>query len=110
MKVADDRNVATFIGGSAHDLGHGGRRLFVVHRNAYELRAGSSERNDLRRRRRSVGSIGVRHRLDDDRIGAAYRDGANPSCGGLPASTKGHDVKALAIDSNLYKILGSTPR
>ena len=66
------RAVAAEFGGEAvTDAGDGSRRLVAIDGDANHLRSGVRQRRDLRRGRRDVGRIGVRHGLDDDRMPAA---------------------------------------
>ena len=55
----------------ADHLGDGRGRLVRVDRDPHELRAGVGQAGDLDRRRVGVDRVGVGHRLDDDRMGAA---------------------------------------
>ena len=64
------------------DLGHGRGGLLGVDRDPDELAAGVGEPGDLDRRRVGVGRVGVRHRLDDDRMGAADEDAADVDADG----------------------------
>jgi hypothetical protein len=69
VEVADDRCRGAGIAHSLHDLGDRLSRLVVVHRHANELGASGGERQHLCRRGGGVGSVGVRHRLHDNREG-----------------------------------------
>ncbi len=73
VEVTDDRDVDTEAADLADHLGDGGGGLLGVDRHAHELRAGVGQAGDLDRGRVRVGGVGVRHRLDDDRMGAARR-------------------------------------
>ena len=70
VEVADDRHVHAEAADLADHLGDGGGGLLGVDRDADELRAGVGEPRDLDRGRVGVGGVGVRHRLDDDRMRA----------------------------------------
>ena len=74
VEVADDRNVDPNVGQATHDLWHGGGGGLVVHGHANELRPGGGERCRLRDGELDVGSIRVRHRLDDDGMRTANGD------------------------------------
>ena len=62
------------------------RRLVVVDRDAHELGAGVRELGDLDGGAVGIGGVGVRHRLDDDRVArtrpARRRRGRSPTDGG----------------------------
>ena len=69
----------------AHHLRDGGRGLLRVDGDPDELRAGVGEAGDLDRGRVGVGRVRVRHRLDDDRVGAADEHAADVDADGRPA-------------------------
>ena len=72
VEVADDRDVDAEVVASLRDHLRDGRGGLVgVDRDADELRAGVGEPGDLDRGRVGVRGVRVRHRLDDDRVGAA---------------------------------------
>ena len=86
VEVADDRHVHAQAAHLADHLGDGRRGLLRVDGDAHELRAGVGEPRDLDRGRVRVGRVGVRHRLDDDRVGAAHEHAADVDADGRPAS------------------------
>ena len=85
VEVANDRNV---------DLGHDGRDsarcVIGIDRHPDQLAARLVQRAHLRRRRVHVGGIGVGHRLDDDRVGAAHLHAGYVHYDGLSALMLGH--------------------
>ena len=86
VEVPDQWYSHAHIGEPAGDFGDGSRGLVVVHSHADEQAAGSRQLLYLERSARSVGGIGVRHRLDDDRMRrsdgyAAYESGGCFSTG-----------------------------
>ena len=70
VEVADDRDVHAQAADLADDLGHRGGGRLRVHRDPDELGAGMGQPGDLDRGRVRIGRVRVRHRLDDDRVGA----------------------------------------
>ena len=70
----------------ADHLRHGGGGLLGVDRDPDELRAGVGEAGDLDRGRVGIGGVGVRHRLDDDRMGGPDEDPADVDADGRPAT------------------------
>ena len=77
VEVPDERDADPEVVELAPDRRDGARRGVVVDRHAHELAAGVRERRDLERGRVSVGRVGVRHRLDDDRGGGPHGDAAD---------------------------------
>ena len=77
VEVADDRHVDAEAADLADHLGDGGGGLLGVDRDPDELRAGVRQPRDLDRGPVGVGGVGVRHRLDDDRVGAPDEDAAD---------------------------------
>ena len=65
-----------------HHLGDRSGGLLGVDRDADELRPGVGESGDLDRGRVGVCRVGVRHRLDDDRVGAPDEDAAHVDADG----------------------------
>ena len=86
VEVADDRDVDAEAADLADHLGDGRGGLFGVDRHTDELRAGVGEPGDLDRRRVRVGRVGVRHRLDDDRVRAADEHAADVDADRRPAA------------------------
>jgi hypothetical protein len=71
VEVADDRHVdPELVAELPHHLRNGRRGLLGVDGHPDELGAGVREPCDLDRGGVGVGGVGVRHRLDDDRMGA----------------------------------------
>jgi hypothetical protein len=68
----DDRHVYL-----RHDVRDGLGCGLVVHRDAHQLAAGGMQGPHLCRRAFDIGGIGVRHRLDDDRVDGAHLDAAD---------------------------------
>ena len=83
VEVADERRRAAGVEHPLLDLGHRGRGLGHVDRDAHHLRSGFPQLDDLPRRRRRVGGVGHRHRLDDDGRAAADLDAADLHADGL---------------------------
>ena len=83
VEVADERRRAAGVEHPLLDLGDRGRRFRQVDRDAHHLRSGLGQLDALLRRRRGVGRIGHRHRLDDDRRAAADLDAADADADGL---------------------------
>jgi hypothetical protein len=71
VEVADQRHVDAEDVEPLADMRYGRRRLVAIDRDPYQLRAGARQCRDLSDRRRNVGSIGIGHRLYDDRRTAA---------------------------------------
>ena len=66
--IIDGTGAAPFTGDVAiADVGHGRGGFVAIDRQAHQFRACSGQRRDLARGRLDVGSVGVGHRLDDDR-------------------------------------------
>ena len=84
VEVADDRHADAEAAELADHLGHGGRGRVGVDRDPDELRAGVGQARDLDRGRVGVGGVGVRHRLDDDGMGAADEHAADVDGDGRP--------------------------
>ena len=74
VKVADDRHVGALIRKPRHDLGHSSSGGLVVDRHAHQLAAGLCQGAHLSDRAHHVGGVGVRHRLNHDRILSADLD------------------------------------
>ena len=72
----------------ADDLRDGGRRRLVVDGDPDQLRSGMGQPGNLDRGRVDVGRVRVRHRLDDDRVGAADEDAADVDGDGRPAEQR----------------------
>ena len=90
VEVADDRDVdAELVAELAHHLRDGRCGLLGVDGDADELRAGVGEPGDLDRGRVGVRGVGVRHRLDDDRMRRADEDAAHVDGDGRPAAAAG---------------------
>ena len=83
VEVADERRGAAGVEHPLLDLGDRGRRFRQVHRDAHQLRSSFGQLDALLRRRRRVGRIRHRHRLDDDRRAAADLDAADANTDGL---------------------------
>ena len=77
VEVADDRHVDAEPADLADHLRDGRGGLVGVDRHAHELRAGMRQARDLDRGGVRVGGVGVGHRLDDDRVGAADEHAAD---------------------------------
>ena len=77
MEVADERDIQPLVFETPRDLGHGRGGARRVHRDADDFGARLEQCPDLIRRGRHVRRIGVRHRLDDDRVGAAHADASD---------------------------------
>src|SRR3954465_1380650 len=90
MEVADDRHVASGVGGAADDLRNRRRRFVVVDGYANELRARARQGDYLGSSSHRVACLRIRHRLNDDGIYAANRNVAHPGGGSLPASIESH--------------------
>jgi hypothetical protein len=73
VEVAHQRHLAALLQQPLLDVRHGGGGLVAVDRDAYDLGAGARQRSDLPDRRVDIGSVGVSHRLHDDRRAAANR-------------------------------------
>jgi hypothetical protein len=71
MEVADDGRVNADFRQTLNNVRHALGGAIVVHRDTDELRTGAGERNTLLDRRVDIGSVGVSHRLDNDRRVAA---------------------------------------
>ena len=98
MEVADDRHVDAEAADLADHLGHRGRGLLGVDGDPDELRAGVGQPGDLDRGRVGVGRVGVRHRLDDDRVGAADEDAADVDADGRPAASRPAARRATVME------------
>ena len=85
VEVADDRHVDAEPADLAHHLRDGRRGLLGVDGDPDELGAGVGEPGDLDRGRVGVGGVRVRHRLDDDRMGAADEHAADVDADRRPA-------------------------
>ena len=59
---------------------------------------GVGEPRDLDRRRVGVRGVGVRHRLDDDRVGAAHEDAADVDADGRPARRPQHVGRVMGAE------------
>ena len=59
---------------AVHDLGDGRGRLFGIHGDAHQFRAGARQRHHLVDRAGHIGRVGVGHGLDDNRMIAAHLD------------------------------------
>ena len=92
VEIADDWHVEPAIAQTRDDFWHRASCGLVVYRNTYELRASSSERSDLIGRRYRVCSVGVRHRLNDNRVLRPDLHTANRRCYRIPSSSKRHAV------------------
>src|ERR1051326_5430561 len=75
------------------EVGHRGGGGLGVHRDAHQLTARLLERARLLDRRTDVGGIGVRHGLDDDRVGGAHPDPAHIDNDGVPALVHGVNIR-----------------
>ena len=82
MEVADQRNAHAQPIELLADDGHRLRRLVVVDGDAHQLAAGVRQLRDLDGGGIGVGGVGVRHRLDDDRMSGADEDAADVHAGG----------------------------
>ena len=82
VEVADERRGAAGVEHPLLDFGHRRRRLRQVDGDAHHLRSGLSQLDALLRRRRRVGGVGHRHRLDDDGRAAADLDAADADADG----------------------------
>jgi hypothetical protein len=110
VEVADDGDVAADVAEAPDDLGDGLRGLVGVDGDADELAAGAGEVLDLLGGAGGVGRIGVRHRLDDDRVIAAdayaadvHGDGPSPHvC--HPLSLRSSFVRALNLRTKCNRI------
>ena len=87
MEVADHGNVHL-----GNDGGHGAGRFIGVHRHAHQLAAGRVQRAHLRGRRGGIGGVGIGHRLDDDRLGAAHRYAAHGDRHGGASRAHGDEI------------------
>ena len=92
VEVADDRHVDAEATDLADHLGDRRRGLVAVDGHPDQLRAGMRELGDLDGGRIGVRGVGVRHRLDDDRVGASDQD---------PAYVYGHGATTdrLAVEN-----------
>ena len=86
VEVADDRHVHAQAAHLANHLGNGCRGFLGVDGDPHELRSGVGESRDLDGGPVRVGGVGVRHRLDDDRVGAAHEHAADVDADRGPAS------------------------
>jgi len=77
MEVANQWHMAIECVEPLADRRHRCRSICRVDRDSYQLRAGVGQRFDLGDRGRDIGSIGVGHRLHDDRRAAPDRDPAD---------------------------------
>ena len=77
VEIADERRGDARVEHPLLDLGHGGRRLGHVDRDAHHLGPGFGQLDALPRGRRRVRRVGHRHRLDDDGRAAADLDTAD---------------------------------
>ena len=82
----------------AGDLRDGRRGRLGVDRDPDELRAGVGEPGDLDRGRVRIGRVRVRHRLDDDRMGAADEDAADVDADGRPSPRPEASGSTEALD------------
>ena len=94
VEVADERREAPGVEQALLDLRDGGRRVGPIDRDAHELGPRPRQLEALAGRRRGVGRVGVRHRLDDDRRAASdldpadlHADGPCRAAGALPLSS-----------------------
>ena len=81
-----------------HDVGDRAGSVFSINGDADELGTGLVEGAHLRDRAAHVRRVGIRHRLDDDRVGGTHRNAADGDGDGPPAIPRGHRIK-----SNLRK-------
>ena len=77
VEVADDRHVDAQAADLADHLGDRRRGLVGVDRDPHELAAGVRQPGNLDGGPVGIGRVGVGHRLDDDRVGAADEDAAD---------------------------------
>ena len=97
MEVADERRAAAGVEHALLDLRHVRGGLGQVHRHSDHFRSGLGELDALERRRARVGSIGHRHRLNDDGRAAADLDAADLHADGLVKSYEAHVVAELPM-------------
>ena len=74
------------------DLRNGRGGLVGVDGDADQFGAGASQRHHLIDGRRDIGGVGVGHRLDNDRMGAADFDSADINDNGFAAWRCGHEL------------------
>ncbi len=80
VEVANDGDVHL-----GHDRRDGGRRSVVIDGDAHQLGARLVQGPHLRRGRVGIRSVGVRHGLDDDRMGGAHLHAAHVHRHSAPA-------------------------
>jgi hypothetical protein len=96
VKIPDDRNVHARVRNTVDNFRDGRRGFVSVDRDAYELRPGIRERDDLVGRRGGVRRVGVGHRLHDNGMPGAYRDIPDSHRDCLSSSVKRHYAASLS--------------
>src|SRR6185436_6627206 len=81
----NERNRDSHVGQAARDLGNSACGLVVVHRDTHEPASRAREICHLKSGGCRIGGVGVRHRLNDDRIGGPYGNVADDGSRGLPS-------------------------
>ena len=87
MEVADDGDSDV-----GHDRGDRARRFIGVHGHAHQFAAGLVQSAHLRSGRGGIGSVGVGHRLDDDRMGTAHQYAAHADGDCRASGTHGQEI------------------
>jgi hypothetical protein len=90
VEVADERHVHAQTIQLGPDEGNRLGRRVVVDGDADELGSGMGQLRDLDGGAVGIGGVGVRHRLDDDRVGRANRDAADQHGPGGAAQDGAH--------------------
>ena len=92
VEVPHDRHVDAHLSQAIFDVRDRGGSLIAVDRDADDLRAGAGQRSHLARGALDIGSVGIGHRLDDDRRAATDAHAADIHRHGLVAPLRGSKI------------------
>jgi hypothetical protein len=74
MEVADERDIDAHVLEPGRNFWNCGGRFLVVDSDANELGTGGREGSDLRGSAGGIGCVGVRHGLNNDRMGRSDKN------------------------------------
>jgi hypothetical protein len=92
VEITHDRHSDAHLAQAVFDMRNCGGGLVAIDRDADDLRPGTGQRRDLARGALDVGSVGIGHRLYDDRRAAADAHPADIHRHGFVAPPRGSKI------------------